>query len=180
MKKKKIVVGVCGSVAAIETPKVVRELRRMDIEVECVMTESAKKIINEDVLEWASGNKVITELTGGVEHVRLCGVDGEASLLLICPATANTISKIANGIDDTPVTTFASTAMGSGIPIIVVPAMHISIYKNPFVSENIKRLKDNGVIFIDPQIEENKAKLSDIKRIVNTAIKISNGNNKSK
>lgn len=178
--ENKVVVGVCGSVAAIETPKVVRELQRRGIDVECVMTESARKIINENVLEWASNNKVITELTGGVEHVRLCGVGGEASLLLIYPATANTISKIANGIDDTPVTTFATTALGSGIPIIIAPAMHISIYKNPFVTENIKKLKDTGIIFVEPRIEEKKAKLADIKSIVNTVIKISNGNNKSK
>ncbi|RLI93977.1 MAG: DNA/pantothenate metabolism flavoprotein, partial [Candidatus Altiarchaeales archaeon] len=158
--KKKIVVGVCGSVAAIETPRIIREFVRNGIDVECVMTDSARKIINENVLEWASGNKVIVELTGAVEHVRLCGIDGEASLLLICPATANTISKIANGIDDTTVTTFASTALGSGIPVVVCPAMHYSIYNNPFVIQNVKKLKDEGVIFIEPKIEENKAKLN--------------------
>lgn len=167
---KKFVLGVCGSVSAIETPKIVRELSRRGIEVECVMTKAARRIIHPDVLEWASGNKVIVKLTGGVEHVRLCGIQGEASLLLICPITANTISKIANGIDDTPVTTFAATAIGSKIPLIVVPAMHLSMYKNPFVRDNIKKLKKRGVRFIEPRIEEDKAKLPDINEIVDKVL----------
>jgi len=169
---KKIVLGICGSVAAIETPRIVRELSCKGIDVECVMTKSSRRIIHPDVLEWASGNKVITKLTGNVEHVRLCGVQGEASLLLICPVTANTISKIANGIDDTPVTTFATTAIGSKIPLILVPAMHLSMYENPFVIDNIKRLKDNGIKFIEPRIEENKAKLATIDEIVDKVLDV--------
>ncbi|MBN2013545.1 MAG: hypothetical protein JW778_00045 [Candidatus Altiarchaeota archaeon] len=168
---KKIVLGVCGSVAAIESPKVARELVKKGFGVECVMSKAAKKIIHPDILEWASGNRVITRLTGEVEHVRLCGVDGEASLLLICPATANTISKIACGIDDTPVTTLATTAIGSGIPVTIVPAMHLSMYKNPFVSANIKRLKENGIRVMEPRIEENKAKMASVDEVVDAVLK---------
>jgi len=94
MKNKTIVLAVCGSVAATETPKLARELRRHGLDVSCVMSEAAKKIINPNVLEWASEKEVITEITGKTEHVRLCGAGGEADLLLICPATSNTISKI--------------------------------------------------------------------------------------
>ncbi|RLI58397.1 MAG: hypothetical protein DRO93_09965 [Candidatus Thorarchaeota archaeon] len=169
---RKIVLGVCGSVAAIETPKIVRELSRRGIDVECVMTRSSKRIIHPNVLEWASGNKAITRLTGNLEHVRLCGVRGEASLMLICPVTANTISKIANGIGDTPVAAFATTAIGSKIPLILVPAMHLSMYENPFVLDNIKRLRDNGVKFIEPRIEENKAKLANIDEIVDEVLNV--------
>lgn len=164
--RKKVVLAVCGSVAAIEAPKIARELIRNGVDVECVMTTSARRIIHPDVLQWASGKEAITELTGDAEHVKLCGINGEANILLICPATANTISKIANGIDDTPVTTFASTAIGSGIPIVIVPAMHESIYKNPFVFENIEKLKKNDVRFIGPRFGENKAKLADVDTIV--------------
>ncbi|MFH1788478.1 MAG: flavoprotein [Candidatus Altiarchaeota archaeon] len=155
----KIVVAVCGSVAAVRVPELVRELKRHELDVECVMSDAAAEIIHPNVLEWASGSKVITRLTGACEHVALCGVEGEAKALVICPATSNTISKIACGIDDTPVTTFAATALGSGIPVIIVPAMHISMYYNPFVVENIKNLKKQGVVFIEPEITENKAKL---------------------
>ena len=165
MKNKRIVVCVCGSVAAIEAPHLVRELKRKGLEVECVMSKSAQKIIHPDVLEWASENTVITELTGRVEHVRLCGVKGEAALLLICPATSNTISKIACGIDDTTVTTFAATALGSGKKMIIAPAMHQSMYENPFVSANLKKLRDCGVVVLEPRIEEGKAKLADVKVI---------------
>ena len=163
--KDNIVVGVCGSVAATESVKLVRDLVRDGFCVECVMSESARDIIHPNLLEWASERSVITQLTGALEHVRLCGVGGVASLLVICPATANTISKIAGGIDDTTVTTFASTALGSGIPLLIVPAMHLSMYENPFVVENIKRLKKYGVRFTEPRIEENKAKLSNVDMI---------------
>jgi len=167
---KLIVLGVCGSVAAIESPKLARELARRGISVVSVMSSSARGIIHPDVMEWATDSEVITEITGKVEHVKLCGVGGKASLLLICPATANTISKIANGIDDTPVTTFATTALGSGIPVIIVPAMHASMYKNPFVVENLKKLKKNKVKIIEPRVEEDKAKLADIKKIADIVL----------
>lgn len=165
-KNKKIVVGVCGSVAAVETVKIIRELIRKGFSVECVVTPSAKKIIHPNILEWASQNSVIEKISGKVEHVRLLGEKGEASLLLICPCTSNTISKIANGIDDTTVTTFAATALGSKIPIIIVPAMHYSMYKNPFVLENIKKLEKFNVRVIKPKIEEYKAKLPKKEEIV--------------
>ncbi len=166
INNKKIVVAVCGSVAAVEVPKIIREFKRNNVEVVCVMSKSAGEIIHENVLEWASEGKVVTALTGKVEHVRFCGISGEADLLLICPATSNTISKIACGIDDTPVTTFAATAIGSGKTVVVVPAMHLAMYNNPFVDENIGKLKKAGVTFIEPKLEESKAKLADTHDIV--------------
>ncbi|OYT53417.1 MAG: hypothetical protein B6U72_05545 [Candidatus Altiarchaeales archaeon ex4484_2] len=163
---KKIVLAVCGSVAAIETPKIARELGREGFDVECVMSEAAQRIIHPDVMEWASGNKVITELTGQVEHVSLCGIDGEASLLLVCPCTSNTLSKTACGIGDNPVTTMAATALGSGIPIVMVPAMHLAMYQNPFVEENIKKLIKEGVHIIEPECRESKAKIAGMEKII--------------
>ncbi len=164
-KKHIIVVGVCGSVAAVEDIKLIRELKRQDFDVYVVMNESAKKIVGKDALEWASGHKVIDEITGSVEHVNFFGVNGIADVFLICPSTANTISKIACGIDDTPVTTFATTAIGSKKKVIIVPAMHISMYFNPFVTENVKKLKNFGAVFIE-KFEESKVKFPDINEIV--------------
>jgi len=168
----KIVVGVCGSVAAVRVPELVRELKRKGIEVECVMSASARNIIHPNVLEWASERKVTTEISGAVEHVRLLGVAGEAKLMPICPATSNTIGKIACGIDDTPVTTCAATALGSGIPVVIGPAMHVSMYYNPIVVENIKKLKKQGIIFIDPEIDENKAKLPEQETIIEKILEV--------
>ena len=162
----KVVVAVCGSVAAVRTPELVRELIRQGFDVECIMSPEAQRIIHPNVLHWASGKPVVTELTGAVEHVRLLGVDSEADLLLICPSTSNTISKIACGIDDTVITTMAATALGAKKPVIIVPAMHISMYKNPFVAENIKKLKKAGVKFVGPRFEEDKAKIAEEKEII--------------
>ena len=162
LQGKKIVICITGSVAAIETPKLVRELRRKGAIAYCVMSKNSKNIINPKVLEWASGNEVITELTGKVEHVMLCGEhEKKADFVLIAPSTANTIGKIAAGIDDTPVTTVITTALGSSIPIIIVPAMHISMYNNKIVIDNITKLKRYGICFINPRIDENKAKFPD-------------------
>jgi len=162
----KIVVGVCGSVAAVRVPELIRKFVRRGYGVEVVMSYAAHDILHENVLEWASGEPVVYEITGAVEHVTSCGVDGDADLLLVCPATSNTISKIACGVDDTPVTTYAATALGSGKKIAVVPAMHVSMYENPFVAENIEKLKKHGVAFIGPRMEENKAKLAHNDKIV--------------
>jgi len=156
----KVVVGVTGSVAAVRTPELVRKLVREGFEVECVMSDSACQIIGPSVLEWSSEKPVITKLTGAVEHVRLLGVKGEAAALLISPSTSNTISKIACGIDDTSVTTMAATALGCGRKVVIVPAMHQSLYENPFVAENIAKLKKAGVVFVGPRIEEGKAKIA--------------------
>jgi phosphopantothenoylcysteine decarboxylase/phosphopantothenate--cysteine ligase len=101
-----------------------------------------------------------------VEHVIFCGDDGTADLLLIAPCTANTLGKVAGGIDDTPVTTFATTALGSGIPIILVPAMHHGMFRHPGVMENMERLKGWGITLVEPVIEEGKAKLAGADEIV--------------
>jgi len=131
----------------------------------------AQKIIHPYLMEWATGNTVTTELTGKIEHVALVGEHSlKADLVLIAPATANTISKIAYGIDDTTVTSVASTAFGSNCPMIIVPAMHESMYKHPILTKNIKKLKDLGVEFTGPRIEEAKAKIAETKEIVGAAI----------
>ena len=114
---KTIVVGVTGSIAAVRVVDLIRDLIRRGAEVHCVASCAAQQILHPYALEYATTHPVITEITGRVEHVQFCGVCGRADLLLIAPATANTIGKIACGIDDTPVTTFATTAIGSGKPV---------------------------------------------------------------
>jgi phosphopantothenoylcysteine decarboxylase/phosphopantothenate--cysteine ligase len=163
---KRIVVGVTGSIAAVRVIDLVRDLIRRGAEVHCVTSPAALQILHPYALEYASANSVITEITGRVEHVEFCGVGGKADLLLIAPATANTIGKMALGIDDTPVTTFATTALGSGKPVMVVPAMHEAMYCHPAVIKNLEALLSFGVVVIDPRIEEGKAKIADGSRVV--------------
>jgi len=167
LKGKKIVLCITGSVAAVRSSEVARELMRHGAEVIAVMSQMAQRIVHPYLMEWATGNPVVTELTGKIEHVMLAGEYKEkADLVLVAPATANTISKIACGIDDTPVTSVVSTAFGSETPIIVVPAMHESMYRHPVLIENIKKLESLGVDFVGPRIEEDKAKIAETEEIL--------------
>ena len=172
MKERKVALCITGSAAAFKCPEIARELMRHGGEVYSVMTPMAQKIIHPYLMEWATGNQVVTELTGKIEHIMIAGdFPDKADLVLVAPATANTISKIACGIDDTPVTTLVSTAFGSGIPIMVVPAMHESMYHHPVVAENIEKLQSLGVEFVGPRVEEGKAKIAKPKEIVEAVIR---------
>ena len=175
LAKKRIVLGITGSIAAVESVKLSREFIRHGAEVFPVMTHSATKIIHPDSLEFATGNKPIIELTGKTEHVSFCGrVKEPADLFIISPCTANTISKIAHGIDDTAVTTFATTAIGSGIPMLIVPAMHLSMYDHKIVQKNVLKCKEVGIGFVEPFIQGSKAKMANIDEIVAYVIRETN------
>ena len=163
---KLIVLAVTGSIAAVRTVDLARDLIRRGAAVHSVMSGAATEILHPHALEYASGNPVVTRITGRVEHVEFCGVGGRADLLLIAPATANTIGKIAWGIDDTPVTTYATTALGSGVPVVVVPAMHEAMYRHPAVMRNMEALRSMGVVVLDPRIEEEKAKIAESRTVV--------------
>jgi phosphopantothenoylcysteine decarboxylase/phosphopantothenate--cysteine ligase len=163
---KTIALAVTGSIAAVRIVDLIRDLIRRGAEVHCVMSPAAERIIHPQALEYASSHPVIREITGRVEHVQFCGVGGEADLLLVAPATANSIGKMACGIDDTTVTTFATTALGSGKPVAVVPAMHEAMYRHPAVLRNLETLQEMGVLLIDPRLEEGKAKIADSASIV--------------
>lgn len=168
---KSITLCITGSVAAVECVALSRQLMRHGAEVYTVMSTMSTKIIHPYLMEWATGNPVVTELTGQIEHITLAGKhSGHVDLVLIAPATANTIGKIANGIDDTPVTTTASSAIGAKIPVVIVPAMHESMYDHPAVIENIEKLKLMGIGFVSPRMEEAKAKIPDTDTIVDFVI----------
>jgi len=155
-----VALGVTGSIAAVKTVELAHELRRRGAEVRGVMTESARGIIHPWALQFATENPVVTEITGDVEHVALCGRQGWADVLLIAPATANTVGKMAAAIDDSTVTTCATTALGADVPIVVAPAMHEPMYDHPGVLDTIDRVESWGVSFVDPRIEESKAKIA--------------------
>ncbi|MFB6310737.1 MAG: flavoprotein, partial [Salinirussus sp.] len=103
-----VALGVTGSIAAVRTVELAHEFRRQGAAVRAVTTSAAESIIHPWALEFATGREPVTEITGAVEHVELCGTDGWADVLVIAPATANTVGKIAAAIDDTPVTTCAT------------------------------------------------------------------------
>ena len=171
LQEKKIVLCITGSVAAIKSTEIARELMRRDADVYAVMTRNAQQIIHPDMVEWATGNPVVTELTGRIEHVTYAGEHEErADLILVAPSTANTIGKAASGIDDTPVTTTLTTGIGAGVPVIIAPAMHASMYSHPIVLENIGKLEKIGVKVLMPRMEEGKAKIPGTDEIVQAVV----------
>jgi phosphopantothenoylcysteine decarboxylase/phosphopantothenate--cysteine ligase len=158
---RRIVVALSGSIAAVEIPRVVRELIRHGAEVTAVMSPDATGIVTPEAIHFATGSPPVLALTGAVEHVTHFGPgEGQADLLLVAPATANTIGKIAHGIDDTPVTSFVSVALGGGVPVLVAPAMHAHMMGNPAVQENLDRLRRFGVEIVAPQSAEGEEKLA--------------------
>jgi phosphopantothenoylcysteine decarboxylase/phosphopantothenate--cysteine ligase len=161
-----VALGVSGSIAAVKTVELAHELRRQGAEVRAVMTDAARGIVHPWAVEFATENPVTTEITGSVEHVELCGYDGWADVLLLAPATANTIGKVSGAIDDTPVTTTATTALGADVPVVVAPAMHEPMYDHPGVLEAIERLESWDIDFVDPRLEEGKAKIASEEAIV--------------
>ncbi len=166
LQGKTIVLGVTGSIAAVETVKLARELIRHGADVHAVLSKSATAIVHPNALQFATGHDVDTQLDGSMRYLEMCGKDGKADLLLIATCTSNTLSKIANGIDDTTVTTYAVNALGSGIPILIAPAAHETMMDNPAVLENVRKLRGLGVEFVEPKREESKAKLADLDEIV--------------
>lgn len=163
---KTVVLAVCGSIAAVETVKLARALIRHGAEVHGVMSKAAQGIVHPNAVWFGTGRPPLVELDGSVAYLDLCGKGGRADLLLVAPATANTISKMAMGVDDTTVTTFATTALGAGLPILVAPAMDAVMYDQPLLQENIRRLVDLGVEFVEPLLAEEKAKLASVDTIV--------------
>lgn len=153
---KRIVLCVAGSVAAYKAIELARLLMRHGADVTCVASNAVTKLIQPDYFKWATGNKVITKLTGDLEHIKLADYN-RSDLVIVYPGTANTLGKLANGIDDTPISTVLTVGFGSKIPILMCLAMHESMYDNSAVKKNIEFLK-NKIEFLSPKIIEGKAK----------------------
>ncbi|MGE4201006.1 MAG: bifunctional phosphopantothenoylcysteine decarboxylase/phosphopantothenate--cysteine ligase CoaBC [Vulcanimicrobiota bacterium] len=155
-----IALGVSGSVAALETHRVARLLMRHGAQVHVVLSPSASELVSSKALHWATGNPVVTSLSGACEHLKLVGEHGLCHAFLVAPATANTIGKMALGIDDTPLTTVAVTALGRRLPSLVAPGMHACMFDHPAVGANLGRLTEMGVRVIAPERLEAKAKMA--------------------
>jgi len=168
---KKIGLCVTGSISAVETVKLARELQRHGADVTAIMSEGAKEILHPNALEFATGNKVIDNITGKIEHIGLAGnTKTRLDLVLVCPCTLNTMAKIASAVADTPPTLIVATAL-SHIPVMIVPAMHLSMYEHPAVAKHAAVLKSWDVALLQPKASEKKAKLPSVDSIVYEVIK---------
>ncbi|WP_042684153.1 bifunctional phosphopantothenoylcysteine decarboxylase/phosphopantothenate--cysteine ligase CoaBC [Candidatus Nitrosotenuis chungbukensis] len=166
---KKIVLCISGSVAAYKALELARLLMRHGADVICVASDAVTKLIQPDYFKWATGNEVITKLTGDLEHIKLADYR-QSDIIVVYPATANTLGKLANGIDDTPVSTVLTVGFGAKIPILMALAMHEAMYENSAVLRNIGFLKDK-IGFISPQMIEGKAKVAEPEDVLEYVLK---------
>ena len=146
---KCVVIGVTGGIAVYKALDVISALRKKDIEVHVIMTESASKFVNPLTFQSISQNMVVTDMFAEpkaweIQHISLAQ---KADLMLIAPATANVIGKISNGIADDMLST---TVMATKAKVLIAPAMNTNMYQNPIVQNNILKLKDFGYKFIEP------------------------------
>ena len=149
LKGKTVLLGVTGGIAAYKMPNVARMLKKMHCNVHVLMTQNATNFITAVTFETLTGNKCLIDTFDrgfefSVEHVALAK---QADLVLIAPATANVIGKIANGIADDMLTT---TVMACTCKVLVAPAMNHNMYHNSIVEENLEKLKRHGYEIIDP------------------------------
>ena len=146
---KCVVIGVTGGIAVYKALDVISALRKKDIEVQVIMTESASKFVNPLTFQSISQNMVVTDMFAEpkaweIQHISLAQ---KADLMLVAPATANIIGKISNGIADDMLST---TIMATKAKVLIAPAMNTNMYENKIVQNNISKLKDFGYKFIEP------------------------------
>ena len=147
---KCVVIGVTGGIAVYKALDVISALRKKDIEVHVIMTESATKFVNPLTFQSISQNMVVTDMFAEpkaweIQHISLAQ---KADLMLIAPATANIIGKVANGIADDMLSTTIMAA--SKAKVIFAPAMNTNMYQNKIVQNNIEKLKNFDYDFIEP------------------------------
>lgn len=149
MSKKNVVIGVTGGVAVYKALDVISRLKKEDINVDVIMTKSACEFVTPLSFQSLSQNAVIKNMFDEpkvfeIQHISLAK---KADVLVVVPATANIIGKVANGIADDMLST---TIMATNAKVIFAPAMNTNMYNNPIVKENIKKLKSYGYEFINP------------------------------
>ena len=151
LTNKTVILGVTGSIAAYKTAYIASGLKKQHCDVHVLMTQNATHFINPITFETLTGNKCVNDTFDRnfefqVNHVSLAK---RADAILIAPASANVIAKLAHGIADDMLTT---TALACKCPKIVAPAMNTNMYENPIVQENIQKLKELGYIVVEPAV----------------------------
>ena len=143
---------VSGGIAAVESVKLSREIRRHGANLSIIMTKDAHKVITPLALSWASATQIITEWDS--KMAQLSHFDG----VLVAPATRNTISKHIHGVMDSPAMMALSAARGNGTPMIFVPSMHTDLFDDPVTSELLDTLLSEGSRIVHEQPSEGKRK----------------------
>ena len=172
MKNKNIIIAVTGSIAAYKACEVVRLLRKEGANVQVMMSKSALEFVGKATFAALTHNEVITEIfpdtpKAGLEHIEMAT---ELDAIVVVPATANTICKVANGVADDVVSTTLSVCEQ---PTLFAPAMNFRMWQNPATIEAVEKLRKNGSIVLDPEegqlasLHEGEGRLPEINDIMN-------------
>ena len=172
MKNKNILIAVTGSIAAYKACEVVRLLRKEGANVQVMMSKSALEFVGKATFAALTHNEVITEIfpdtpKAGLEHIEMAT---ELDAIVVVPATANTICKVANGVADDVVSTTLSVCEQ---PTLFAPAMNFRMWQNPATIEAVEKLRKNGIIVLDPEegqlasLHEGEGRLPEINDIMN-------------
>ena len=143
----RIVVGISGGIAAYKAVNVVRAFVLAGHDVQVIATEAALRFVGRPTLEAISRNPVHSELYEGVAEVRHVALGQHADLIVIAPATANTLAKLAQGLADD---LLGNTVLASTAPLVVAPAMHTEMWQHPATVANVATLRERGVTVIGP------------------------------
>lgn len=150
LKHKNIVIGITGGIAAYKACEIISYLKHEGANVDVIMTKNATEFITPLTIETLSKNKVVIDMFEKKEHIEVehISLARKADVILVVPATANTIGKVANGIADDMLST---TIMATTAQVIFAPAMNNQMYNNKIVQDNIEKLKKYSYKFIQPQ-----------------------------
>ena len=150
---KKIILGVTGSISAYKAAELIRLLRKSNFFVQVIMTQSAKEFISPITLQALSGNPVLENMWepsegNGMEHINLSRT---AELIVIAPASANFMAKLANGMADD---LLSNLCLARNCPLLIAPAMNVEMWNNPATQRNLKLLEKDGVLLSGPDMGE--------------------------
>ena len=149
IKNKKVILAVCGGIAAYKSIEILRLLKKADAEVRVILTKSAQWFVGALTFEVLSGQPVFKDMfqEGSEASFRHIDWAQEADGVIIAPATANTIGKLANGIADDPLSTFMLAVTS---PVLICPSMNTHMYANQAVQRNLDTLRSDGYVVVEP------------------------------
>lgn len=172
-----IIFAMGASISIYRVPDIIRDLREAGASVLPVMSQTSLTLITKTTIQWAAEADVLDNLSGKMEHINIFENEPEKKVFLVCPATYDQIGKFASGIADGIIDTMFAYALGHGIRIIIVPAMHLDMYGNTIITQNIEKLRKAGVTILDPIIADEKAKILDSEEIIDAIIRSGTKNN---
>ena len=178
MRPLNVVVGITGGIAAYKAVSVIRALVLAGHDVHVVATENALRFVGRPTLEAISRNTVHSDLYEGVTEVRHVAIGQAADLIVVAPATANTVAKLAAGLADD---LLGNTILASTAPLVIAPAMHTEMWQNAATAANIATLRERGVTVVGPAVgqltgaDSGPGRMSEPEEIVEVALRTAAG-----